>query len=98
MSKQYPTSSLVAGWCIFAVGVAQLFIWAFWISSREQIDGKTSSFKSLFQLNPKWGPKSPKIRKEWQSYKKEMIEKRRVQAIGHSKLKQTVCILLGKYR
>lgn len=97
MSKEYPWSSLIAGWLIFNVGVAQIFIWAFWIYTRERFDGKPSTLKSLFQPDPEWGPQSPKLRKEWLSYKAEKKEKRRVQSAGHSKLKQLGCVLLGKY-
>lgn len=98
ISKPYPTSSLVAGWAIFSFGIAQILIWAIWIASRTSFtDGKKAATKSLFKPNPEWGPKSPKIRKEWISYKEEKLEKRRVQAVGHSKLKKIVWVLLGRY-
>lgn len=95
----FPTSSLVAGWLIFVVGIAQIFIWGLWIASREDFDdGKSSSkLKRLFKPDPNWGPKSPKIRKEWISFKAEKLEKRRVQSMEHSKLKKITWILFGKY-
>lgn len=97
LSKQFPTWSLATGWCIFASGVAQIFIWAFWTITRKQFDEKPSTLKSLFQLNKEWGPKSPKIRKEWLSFKAEKTEQRRIQSVGHSKWKQFSFVLLGKY-
>lgn len=97
--KAFPTSSLVAGWLIFVVGMAQILLWALWIASREDFgEGKSSSkLKLLFKPDPQWGPKSPKLRKEWISYKEEKLEKRRVQCEGHSKLQRIAWILLGKY-
>lgn len=98
MSKEYPTSGYIAGWAIFIVGMAQIIIWGIYLASRNHdAPNKKSATKSLFKLDPEWGPKSPKIRKEWILYKAEMMEKRKVQALGHSKLKQIVWVLLGKY-
>jgi solute carrier family 6 (neurotransmitter transporter, glycine) member 5/9 len=97
--KEYPMSALVVGWTIFVVGVAQLLLWAVWIGTREEFgEGKSESkVKLLFKPDPTWGPKSSKLRKEWISYKQEMIEKRRVQSASHSKLKQLGWTLMGKY-
>lgn len=98
ISKPYPTSSLIAGWAVFSFGIAQILIWAIWIASRTSVtDGKKAAVKALFKPDPEWGPKSPKVRKEWISYKAEKLEKRRVQSIGHSKLKEVAWMLLGKY-
>lgn len=98
MNAEYPMAILVAGWVIFAVGIAQIVIWGIYLASLKTVDTdiKTAT-KSLFKPDPEWGPKSPKIRKEWKAYKAEKLEKRRIQSIGHSKLKQIVFVLLGKY-
>lgn len=98
MSKQFPTSCLIAGWAIFAFGMAQILIWAVWMASRRSFDDKKESkLQYLFKLDSDWGPKSPKLRREWISFKAEKLEKRRIQALNHSKLKQIVWMLLGKY-
>lgn len=99
MAKDYPTASLIAGWLIFSLGIAQILIWGIWVASREEFPvGGGSKFKALFKLNSEWGPKSPKLRKEWHSFKAEQLEKRKIQSEGHSKFKQMVNILLVKYR
>lgn len=99
IEKQYPTPSLVGGWFIFVFGMAQIVIWGVWIASRDSLsEGKSSAIKNLFRLNPEWGPKSPKFRKEWIAYKQEKLEQRRIQSADHSWLKQKGYVLLGKYR
>ncbi|CRK90243.1 CLUMA_CG003954, isoform A [Clunio marinus] len=96
--KEYPESNIVAGWCIFVFGMAQLFIWAIWNASREGFgNAKTSKFVSLFKPDPEWGPKSSKTRKEWISFKEVKMENRRNLSTGHSKLKQIFLMLLGRY-
>lgn len=97
--KVYPTSSLIAGWCIFAVGISQLFIWGIWIATRKNFgEGKSScKAKLLFKPDPNWGPKSPKLRQQWITYKEEMLEKRLVKSKDHSKLQRIGWILIGKY-
>lgn len=98
MSKPFPTSSLIAGWFIFSLGVSQILIWALWIATREDFPKEGGSkFKALFKPNPEWGPKSLKTREAWISYKAEKLEDRKMQANGHSKLKQLGFILLRKY-
>lgn len=98
MSLQYPTSSLVAGWTIFFFGLAQIVIWAAWFMSRRSYeDEKGSAFKALFKPDPDWGPKSPKLRKEWALFKADKRETRRLQSVGHSKLKQIFWMLFRKY-
>ena len=89
-----PQEYLIAGWLIFGVGMAQIILWAVWTAQ------KKSSWKSLFQPNPKWGPKSPIIRREWLAFKEDKLNKRiaMAQANNHSWLQQKVWILLGKYR
>lgn len=73
-------------------------IWAIWTATRENFpEDKSSKIVSLFKLDSEWGPKSPKLRKEWLSYKAERLEKRRAQSLGHSKLKKISNILLGNY-
>lgn len=91
---QYPQEYLIAGWLIFAVGMAQIIMWAIWTGQ------KKSSWTSLFKPNPKWGPKSPIIRREWLAFKEDKLKKRiaTAQANNHSWLQQKVWILLGKYR
>lgn len=98
MSKQFPMPCIVAGWVVFAFGMAQIVLWALWMLSRRNFEEKSdSAIKYLFKLNSEWGPSSPKIRKEWIAYKAQKIEARRVQSLGQSKLKQFVWMLLGKY-
>jgi len=91
--KQFPEAALIAGWIIFSVGVSQTVIWAIWIAMRSN----SSAVTALLSPNPQWGPKSLILRKEWQAFKSEKLEKRRIQSNGHSKLRQMVNILLGKY-
>lgn len=99
ITKDYPTSSLIAGWFIFSLGIAQILIWGIWVATREEFPvGGGSKLKALFKLNSEWGPQSPKMRKEWHSFKAEQLEKRKIQSAGHSKLRQIVNVLLVKYR
>lgn len=98
ISKPYPTSSLIAGWCIFIVGIAQILIWGIWTMTREEFpEAGGSKIQALFKWNTEWGPKSPKLRKEWLAFKAEQLEKRKIQSEGHSKIKQMWNILVGKY-
>ena len=98
MSLPYPTSSLVAGWFIFGIGLAQIIVWGTYITSRKSaLLGMKSALKALFKQNPKWGPASPTIRKEWLAFKAEKLAQRKIQATGHSKIKQLACVLIGKY-
>lgn len=100
IEKPYPTSSLIAGWAIFSVGIAQILIWAIWIASRENFPENKSSSKvsSLFKLNPEWGPKSPKMHKEWMAYKVDRLETRILQSAGHSRFKHICNVLLDNYK
>ena len=90
----FPSEYLIAGWLIFIVGMSQIIMWAIWTGQ------KKSSWRSLIEPNPKWGPKSPIIRREWLAFKEDKLKKRMAiaQAKNHSWLQQKVWILLGKYR
>jgi hypothetical protein len=88
--------SLLAGWMIFVVGLAQLVVWSVWLSYQNTYEGK-SKLSMLFKYDKNWGPDNPVIRSEWQAFKVEMLEKNRYKALGHSKLKKFLWNLLGKY-
>jgi hypothetical protein len=96
MKKEYPSQALIAGWVIFATGLSQVFIWSAWHVMRDS--NKLEAFKSLFKVNPKWGPKSPKVFDDWKAFKEEKIQKRRIQSQGHSKIKKFFKIILGNYK
>lgn len=97
MGLQYPESSLIAGWAIFGVGLAQIFIWGAWLATRDTFGEKKSAIKVLFSKNPDWGPKSPIIRRQWKDFKEDKMQQRMMQSIGHSRIKQIVWMLLRKY-
>jgi solute carrier family 6 amino acid transporter-like protein 5/7/9/14 len=93
--KAYPDMAIVAGWIIFAIGMCQVLLWSSWFIMRDP--NKCEAFKSLFRQNPEWGPKSPKVFKEWKAYKSERLEKRRAQSSGHASMKKFFNILLDRY-
>lgn len=99
IGKAYPTTALIIGWTLVAIGISQLLIWGFWTATRKGFgEGETTSkVKLLFKQNPNWGPKSRKLRKEWISWKEEMLEKKRTKSVNHSKTKRFFWTLLGKY-
>lgn len=95
MNLQYPTTALVAGWVIFAVGALQVLLWGGWMILQDP--NKSEALATLFRPDPEWGPKSPRVFKAWKDYKREKLEKRRLQSQGHSPMKKFFWILLGKY-
>lgn len=95
MNLQFPYPVLLAGWAIFVVGMLQIILWAAFIVMNDP--DKLESFKGLFRQNPEWGPKSPRIFKEWMEYKSERLQQRREQSNNHPKLKKFFWIVLGKY-
>lgn len=95
MNKAYPTEAYVAGWIIFAVGAAQFILWSTWDVIRDE--NKKNAFKALFQRNDVWGPKSPRIFKEWKEFKAEKRTSRKLQSREHSLKKKLLWVLLGKY-
>lgn len=98
MSREFPTSCIIAGWILFSFGIAQVMISAIWMTlTRNGEEKKDSAMKYLLKINPDWGPKDSETREEWISFKKQKFETRQMQAVGHSKLKQINFMLLGKY-
>lgn len=95
MNIQYPYPVLLAGWAIFIVGMLQIILWAAFIVMNDP--DKMESFKGLFRQNPEWGPKSPRVFKEWMEYKSDRLQQRREQSNNHTKLKKFFWIVLGKY-
>lgn len=96
MDKSYPFSYLVAGWSIFSVGIAQVFIWSIFYGYQKNFEGKFK-FQMLFEKNMKWGPSNQAVRYEWKKYKEEKMAHYFISTIGHSKLKRILWNLLGKY-
>ncbi|KAG5669724.1 hypothetical protein PVAND_000019 [Polypedilum vanderplanki] len=94
-AREYPVTVLATGWIIFGVGMFQILLWISWSIIRDP--NKCEAFKSLFRQNSEWGPKSPKVFKEWKTYKSERLEKRRAKSNGDSKIKKCLNILLDKY-
>lgn len=87
---------IIKGWAIFVAGMIQFILWSSWAIARNP--DRLKALKSLFRLNPEWGPKSPKTFKEWKEYKVQRLEQRRTQSNQHSPLKKFFWILLGKYQ
>lgn len=95
MDKDYPSEYYVIGWVIFAVGAAQFILWSAWDVIRDE--NKKNAFKALFQQDSIWGPKVPRIFKEWKEFKTEKRANRVLQSREHSTSKKLLWILLGKY-
>lgn len=95
MDKEYPTSAHIAGWVIFAVGIAQFVLWSIWAILRDE--NKMETLKSLFMYNPIWGPKSTRIFQEWKDYRDQKLTNRRAVSNQHSSKKKALWILNGKY-
>ncbi|XP_046404080.1 sodium-dependent nutrient amino acid transporter 1-like [Ischnura elegans] len=72
----YPTSAVVCGWLLTAVGVSQMPIWA--IIEYKKAKGTTpyEKLSTLFQPSQKWGPRNPKIKEEWKQFKATCMEKK----------------------
>ncbi len=95
MGKDYPLEANVAGWIIFSIGASQFVLWSVWYIIRNE--NKKNAFKALFQQNPLWGPKSPRLFQEWKEFKAEKRAQRELQSKEHSLGKKLFWILLGKY-
>lgn len=95
IEKPYPTGAHIAGWLIFTIGASQFILWSAWLVMRDE--NKKKAFKSLFQQDSLWGPKSQRTFKEWKEFKAEKRERRKHLSKEHSSKKKYFWILLGKY-
>lgn len=95
----FPDSATAAGWIFFAIGVIQFPLWAIWLLTRKGDLTLWEALQDGFLPHNHWGPKDKKLRNEWIKFKKDAIENRELiaQTRNHSKLKQKIYILLGKY-
>lgn len=97
----YPDSAIVAGWILFIVGIIQLPIWAVWVVSHSSTRDSSLwiKIKEASKPSAKWGPKSDKVRAEWEQYKLEAKARRLdiITSANHSKFKQKLNILFGRY-
>lgn len=96
----YPDGLMALGWAIYGLGFALfpvLFVAALMRYRR------TTMWQTLCAActpTESWGPEDQEHRERWREFKAVAIEKRKRQAkeAGHSRLRQTVWIVLGWYR
>lgn len=95
----YPIEYLVAGWCIFLIGMIQLPLWACWTFARNSKHSFLNAICESFRPTKYWGPHDKQIRIEWLKYKEEAKQRHRMaaQAANHSAWKQKLYIIFGKY-
>ncbi|XP_073845258.1 sodium-dependent nutrient amino acid transporter 1-like [Musca autumnalis] len=64
----YPDYLYIIGWCISAIGIGQLIIWAIYtIYEAPELD-YSQRFKNGFKPSKNWGPLEPAILKEYKLY------------------------------
>ncbi|CAL1682501.1 unnamed protein product [Lasius platythorax] len=74
---RFPDYAYGIGWFLLALGISPI---AWWIGHKivtNKMSSFTESVKMAFRPNSKWGPKNPKIHREWEAFTTE--KKLRVQ-------------------
>ncbi|GAB0095809.1 Transporter [Sergentomyia squamirostris] len=88
--SDYPEAAHVAGWILFSIGVIQLPIWAIYA-----VGCKAPVWESLcasMRPAPKWGPKDPKVYKEWKQFKVDLKERNAMINAERNYSKKTIAL------
>jgi solute carrier family 6 amino acid transporter-like protein 5/7/9/14 len=98
-SKDFPLLALVGGWTLFAIGCSQVALCAGYLYLTRKRSEKESFLGFLLAPNVNWGPKSSKLRAEWQQFKSEKLQQQKSMIVkeGHSWMTQKWWELMGKY-
>ncbi|XP_077299580.1 sodium-dependent nutrient amino acid transporter 1-like isoform X1 [Arctopsyche grandis] len=95
-SKEMPVSAHASGWTLLVIGLLQIPIWAFVSFVRNKEGTWLQTVRKCFRSSPKWGPKDPKIRQEWVTFKEELRKER--DSLGYGRLRHILSSLNGSYR
>lgn len=95
----YPDEYMLAGWCIFFVGLIQFPLWAIWACSHNCNRSVWNAISDTFKPSKRWGPNLEHNRIEWLIFKEEAKERQQlaIQTANHGVLKRKLYLLFGKY-
>ncbi|XP_013106366.1 sodium-dependent nutrient amino acid transporter 1 isoform X1 [Stomoxys calcitrans] len=73
---EYPEAANIAGWVIFAIGIAQFPLWGWWYIKTHYKDSFMNTLRTSLRSSEEWGPKNPETRAKWIAYKEALALER----------------------